>query len=131
MLNKIEFCMADSLDGTGFNEAPIGLREIKEEVFARSQFFVSLPTHTEYRQVIRESQVLALHMFWFQDKTGIAISRDYYAGKIKYFAFGCEHNFIRLFDKECEERNIKLYNNCVSVYKCCNCNYISINDSSD
>ena len=89
-------------DGTGYNDPPVNLKEITEAEFAKSQFHSYSPTHIEFRQMILKDDLSAgkltngkmvqAKLFWFGDDTGVAISADYWKGKVRYFSFGCNHD---------------------------------------
>jgi len=126
-------------DGTTFNDPPIGLRRISEKDFAQSQLFAYNPVATEYRQVYvdketlaanRNGKMMALHMFWFEDGTGIAMYSDYWKGKVEYFAFGCDHVYHELKQEECSKRNIQHFGMCYHVSECEKCKHILSYDSS-
>lgn len=89
-------------DGTGYNDPPVNLKEITEAEFAKSQFHSYTFTHVEFRQMILKEdlspgkltngKMVQAKLFWFSDDTGVAISADYWKGKIRYFSFGCNHD---------------------------------------
>jgi len=88
-------------DGTGFNDPPVNLKEISEEEFAKSQFHNYSFSYVEYRQMHLKDDLTRAHgggkvvsakLFWFSDDTGVAISADYWKGKVRYFSFGCNHD---------------------------------------
>lgn len=89
-------------DGTGYNDPPVNFKEITEADFAKSQFHSYSPTHIEFRQMILKDdlspgklnggKMVQAKLFWFGDDTGVAISADYWKGKVRYFSFGCNHD---------------------------------------
>ena len=89
-------------DGTGYNDPPVNFKEITEAEFAKSQFHSYTPTHIEFRQMILKDdltpgklaggKMVQAKLFWFSDDTGVAISGDYWKGKVRYFSFGCNHD---------------------------------------
>jgi len=88
-------------DGTGYNDPPVNLKEITEADFAKSQFHNYSPTHIEFRQMLLKDdltrargggKMVQAKLFWFSDDTGVAISADYWNGKVRYFSFGCNHD---------------------------------------
>jgi|GEM_PF-2223802 hypothetical protein len=142
MLNEIRHTSNKAPDGTDFNDPPIGLRRISEKEFATSQFFTYTPKATEYRQVYVVSasdltakrngnKMITLHMFWFDDDTGIAMHNDYWQGKVEYFAFGCKHEYREMEQGECRERGISHFGHCYHVCECNKCKHIWSYDSSD
>lgn len=107
MIDKVTKCHAEHAPGdeTGFNSAPVGWTEMTEAEFAKSMFFSYSPDYTEYRQILRLADgtpldlpngCLSVHMFWYWDKTGIAMHSDYWAGKVRYFRFGCAHEYVSI-----------------------------------
>lgn len=86
--NKLE-----APDGTGYNNLPFNWKEITEDEFVKSGFITSNWKAVEFRQMYPkgERRLIEARLFWFNDDTGVAISRDYYAGKVHYYKFGCHH----------------------------------------
>ena len=80
------------------NLAPIGLKLLTEKEFAQSHYWTYSPDYIEFRQfhpykeidgiTIRDGRIYYMH-----DNTGYLISHDYYAGRIYYFKFGCNHQY--------------------------------------
>lgn len=99
---KVSYTHDKSPDGKGFNDPPDAFREISEEQFAQSKFDREMPVHIEYRQMQvndkfkrakhNEGKVICANLFWYSDGTGFAIQLDYYGKKVKYYAFGCNHD---------------------------------------
>jgi hypothetical protein len=104
----------------GFNDAPKGWNEIPEKDFAQSMFFSYTPSQIEYRQIQIDDKMISAQMFFFHDKTGVALSADYWKGKLTYFAFGCQHDYVE-----------KEVGNCQHYRKCSKCDFSEILDSSD
>ena len=117
------------------NAFPVGWREIAPEEFSQSDFFTYSPTHIEYRQMCDKSTpnkpMTSAKLFHFSDGTGIAMSSDYWAKKILYFKFGCDHSYSELSKHECGTRGIGHHGMCWHVYECANCGNILSQDSSD
>lgn len=130
------------------NTAPVGWRKITEKEFAQSKFFSYSPDHMEYRQLTRTQDggpvahqttrygdthpvMVAAHMFWFYDGTGVALGNDWWGGTVQYYAFGCQHEYTELGAKECRERGITHWGRCWHVYECSKCGHIDAHDSSD
>lgn len=134
LIQKIEHVDIESIDGTDDNVEPIGFREITEKEFAQSQFFQYTPDYMESRQIYDSKlsdKAFTVEIFWFQDKTGLALSRDYWEGKMRYFACGCDHNYKELSQKECQKAGIAHEGRCWHVLKCKKCKHIYSVDSSD
>lgn len=125
-----------SPDGTAYNQAPHGWRELTEAEFAQSAFFRYRPESFEMRQLHVNDKhgnmhVLMAQLFWFSDNTGVAMSHDYWAGKVNYYAFGCDHKFNELSSNECRARKLYHGGRCYHVYECEKCKAINSVDSSD
>ena len=129
-------------DGTGYNDAPVGMREITQKDFAQSMFFTYTPQAIETRQVhsdkffarVQGSNrkcILSLTIFWMHDGTGVCMSNDFWRGKIRYFFCGCDHDYQELSWQECQERGIRHEGRCWHVTECKTCKNISAHDSSD
>jgi hypothetical protein len=112
-----------------YNKEPDGWREITEGEFAQSMFFTYHPVSHEYRQIIQGNEpVISAKMFNMHDGTGVAMSSDYWDKKVRYYAYGCQHEWGgKLTD---EEKNVKLFR-CDHVYKCKKCGFFQVVDSSD
>lgn len=140
MMDKIVFSDEKAPDGTDYNDPPIGLRRISEKEFAKSQFWVSSARAIEHRQIHVRSKtdlvngrgaMIPLIMFWFDDRTGIAMHSDYWGGKVEYFAFGCEHSYRELSRDEAGEHGYRHFGSCYHVMECTKCKHIVAFDSSD
>lgn len=123
----------------GFNDAPPNFKEITEEEFAKSSFFVYAPISIEYRQIHITNDVAltrlltgGTYLYFFHDGTGYGICRDYSKGKVHYFSFAeCPHTFRELKASDCAKKGISHYGNCWHVYECVTCGYVTSADSSD
>ena len=79
-------------DGTGYNEFPHGWREITEAEFSQSRFFSHAPDYVESRQMMGQGKpVVSATLYWMWDRTGFSIVQDFWAKRVKFFMFGCEH----------------------------------------
>jgi hypothetical protein len=122
------------------NYAPKGWREITEKEFSQSLFFTYTPVAIEYRQLtcdydgnkLNEKYMLAVKMFMMHDGTGVAISADYWEGKLRFFAFGCQHEY-REYGREYATEHKLPYEGgrCMHNYHCKKCSDVMIHDSSD
>lgn len=92
-----------------YNVAPWGWRPITEKEFVQGMFHTYSPVATEFRQVFRDidgnefAQYLAVKLFWFHDGTGVAMHCDYWKGRVDYFAFGCNHEYVGVSPEECKK----------------------------
>jgi len=119
------------------NTAPAGFREITEEEFAKSRFFIYGPKEApEYRQMRGTEEgeefpkMLSAYLYHMFDGTGFAMSSDYWAGKIRYFAFGCDHKYVGLSPAQSALEGIKHYGMHCHVSKCVKCGHVHQVDSS-
>lgn len=119
------------------NHLPPGWREIAEEEFAKSHFFIYGFEYVDYRSVMwpegehqhKSNVVHGAKLFYMWDKSGYAIVRDYWGGKIRYFKFGCDHTWGAQFTPEEEEKLPR--GRCIHNSKCSKCGHIQSVDSSD
>ncbi len=120
-----------------YNELPPNFREITEKEFAQSHFFTYGFERFENRQCFRDAdgkdldRMIEVDLFFMFDKTGYAMERDFWAGTIKYYKFGCQHNYEQLSQDECHKRKIMHFGMCYHVYECSECGHIQAVDSSD
>jgi hypothetical protein len=117
----------------GFNDFPPNWHEISEAEFAKSSYFTYSPMLREFRQMKNRGDhnepMIGAHLHWMHDNTGFAIVNDFWACKIKFFAFGCKHEFSDPTE-ELKSRGLKLFA-CQHAMFCKKCNSLSIVDSSD
>lgn len=111
-------------DGTTGADVPKDWREITEKEFAQGQFRI-------FTWVKGIENRFNGTLFWFYDGTGVAICTDYWGGKVKYYAFGCDHKYVELLPEECKIRGIEHLGRCYHVDECQKCKRISTRDSSD
>jgi hypothetical protein len=115
-----------------YNKAPTGFREITEGDFAQSAFFTYGFMGVEHRQILNWPQpkapMLHAHMYHLHDGTGFAMVNDYWGKKVRYFVFGCEHEWGGELTEA--EKSVPVYN-CTTKYKCKLCGYFQQIDSSD
>jgi hypothetical protein len=120
-----------------FNHAPEGWREITEKEFAQSLFFSYAPDKTDHRQIFYingkpiDGPCISAFLYYFYDGTGVALSNDFWGGKVHYYHFGCEHNYVEISVQECQKRGIFHAGNCYHVSECSKCGRIDSVDSSD
>ena len=118
-----------------FNEFPPGWAEITEAEFAKSPHFTYAPILIEYRQMLRymdgtkATQYVAAHLQFQHDHTGYAIVNDYWAGKIRFYKFGCNHVWGDA-RPELERRGERLFA-MQNANFCTKCGFLGITDSSD
>ena len=114
----------------GFNYAPVGFHEVTEKEFAQSGFFTYPFEANEYRQLLydqngkpltKDTPILSIRLFFHSDNQGFGMSTDYWAGKVRYFRFGCEHEY----------EHTKKLGNCYNQYTCKVCGHVNAVDSSD
>lgn len=119
----------------GYNDVPTNWRKITEADFAKSMFFTYTPEAVEDRQFVEPSNptgpMISARLFFMHDGTGVALSRDFWAGTVQYFAFGCAHEYRELTQTECEAAGIRHWGRCFHVNKCTICEYVYAYDSSD
>lgn len=117
-------------DGTGYNDFPLGWREITEEEFSKSKFWIYGPVMFETRQMYHKgTRVTDARLYWLHDKTGFAMSNN--SNKVQYYVFGCDHKYTELSQEECSKRNIYHAGKCYHVSECKLCKTINSYDSGD
>lgn len=151
--------LADKVFPRHFNEAPYGLCEITEnEVVTETAFFTYSPQLLEYRQLstavlarlgastvtmkgklrsvfLSPTSYLAIHCYVMPDSTGVAIARDYAAGRVRWFFFGCDHDYVsketlEYVGAQAKERGIR-FGRCEHAVGCHKCGLFQVIDSSD
>lgn len=138
-MQKLEYVDLVAPDGTTYNDLPKGWRSISEKEFVQGKFLSYSPELVEHRQMWSDPDdpnrhmkaVITATLYWFFDGTGIAISSDWWAGKLQFYAFGCEHSYRELSQEECHNRNIYSGGQCYHVSECAKCKHINAVDSSD
>lgn len=111
-------------DGTVDGMLPNDWREISEREFAQGQFRI-------FGRVKGIENRFNATLFWFYDGTGVAITTEYWQGRVKYYAFGCDHKYVELTPEESKLRGIEHFGRCYHVDECSTCKKISTRDSSD
>jgi hypothetical protein len=116
---------------TGDWERPDNFREISEKEFAQSLFFSENPVATEVRIFpLREGETPSCFtLSYMVDGTGFTMHRDYWAGKIRFFTFGCAHSWGPV-PSDHPSRSFRL-GQCERVMYCTKCEYWHVVDSSD
>jgi hypothetical protein len=121
----------------GYNDFPPNWHPITEEDFSHSLFFSYAPVFRDTRQMLpsragKEGACVDAVLFFYHDGTGVGIERDYWAGKVNYYAFSvCEHQYREISQAECAKRGIFHGGNCYHVEVCSKCGHINAYDSSD
>lgn len=80
----------------GFNTPPPGWREVTEaEIATISTIRTHAPSYEEYRRikVSNTEPYLAVRLFFMHDETGVGLSFDYWNKKVRWFMFGCDHDY--------------------------------------
>lgn len=119
----------------GFNDFPPNWRELNEAEFARSEWFLWPTEVEEYRQMIyingerTNKPAVCARLFWLHTKNGYAIVSDHSAGRVRYYAFGCVHNW---GDPSAElKRRGMVLGAFQHAHHCTICGAFYITDSSD
>lgn len=113
--------LLDQLE-TPYHKVYDGWREITESQFVKSGFFTFHIQAMQYKSIAIEPQhgQWATRAFLFSDGTGVALVQDYWGGKLRYFAFGCDHDW-----------QIENIGRCLHKHTCRLCNCTMEIDSSD
>jgi hypothetical protein len=140
----------DEKEHGGQGEAPPGWREITPKELAQSNYGTYMPDSIEFRQFILpedkdadRATVQGVNLLRFYDGTGIAIVTNFWGGQrygndgwkkeqhVRFFAFGCDHEYKELSYAECQEQGIRHEGMCWHVNKCQKCGHVESRDSSD
>jgi hypothetical protein len=121
----------------GYNSKPPNWKEITEERFAHCDFFTYAFTKVEYRQFQDPENnsgykgFISVQLFYMPAGHGYGIISDRKNKRVRYFRFGCEHEYVGLDPEECRRQGIPHYGRSYSVAKCKKCGHIYTCDSSD
>jgi hypothetical protein len=120
------------------NDVPPGWREIPEEEFVRSYFFRYSPEKVEHRQLVNANikcekgrPLVDARLYFFHDGTGVAMMQDFWAGKLRYFAFGCAHKYQEVHGETARNLGFRFTGNCQHAHICEKCGHRYMVDSSD
>jgi hypothetical protein len=121
-----------------YNDAPPGWREISEKEFVQGQFFLNPLTKHEFRQILHAGvnsekghALVNARLYFFHDGTGVALMNDCWAGKLRYFAFGCDHTYREVYGEEARKLGLRPLGQCDHAYLCDKCDHTMLVDSSD
>lgn len=125
-----------------YNDLPANFREITEGEFAHSHFFsydaefqtTRHPWSSDPAQMAEIGKYnfkSTLKVWFYWDGTGLAMAQEYWDNKIRYFAFGCEHDYKELSAAEARKEGVQHYGKCWHVNKCQKCGHVHSVDSSD
>lgn len=114
-----------------YNDFPLGWKEITLDEFSQSMYFYYTPVMVEYRQMHPQdgSTIVSAHLLFFHDKTGVAIVKESRTNKVKFFTFGCDHEWGDA-SEEVKKRGIRLFQHDHAQY-CPKCGFFTVHDSSD
>lgn len=121
----------------GYNDPPPNFREVTAEEISRSDFFTYTPKFYFYRQIDpkrlpwNEKYFLSVHFYGMSDGTGYGIASDWHGRKVRWFRYGCEHNYVEKGTDWCKEHEIVHFGHCYHVYECSECKHVKAEDSSD
>ena len=103
------------------------VREISEKEFANSNVFLFVPS------IIGNTRIedMEVKVFGFSDQTGYAIGSNRKNGKVRYFAFGCNHSYRNPTEEEIQTGKTPRPSMCFKVSVCKKCGAVNTVDSSD
>lgn len=119
----------------GYNDIPPNLVELSEAEYVRNNYFSYEPVFVEFRQFVFENlsgkkYYHNFRLYYMDEHSGYAVTADYDAGKVRYFRFGCNHEYAELTAQQSADLGIRHFGNCYHVYKCTKCDKIRQVDSS-
>jgi hypothetical protein len=121
----------------GFNDVPEGFREISEKDFVQGDFFRYPFERYEFRQIFKAGlmdenghSMYNVKLFFLPDGTGVGMMDDHWAGKIRYFAFGCDHQYRDVYGQEAKDLGL-MTGGSLRAYVCDLCGHKMVQDSSD
>lgn len=123
MFYKVDYLTSDrSLDKIFTN-----VREITEKEFANSNVFLFVSS------IIGNTRIedMEVRVFGFSDQTGYAIGSNRKNGKVRYFAFGCNHSYRNPTEEEIQSGKAPRPGMCFHVSVCNKCGTVNTVDSSD
>lgn len=129
MIDQLVTVEKDAPDGTEWGEPPSNFRRISFEEWQKLRHHLYAPEYIEFRQFEFEERVVSVHLFWYSDKTGWGYNTQ--LGNIKFYRFGCVHEFVELTPDLAREEGVPHFGRCYHVYKCKKCGEILSQDSSD
>jgi len=113
-----------------FNKTPEQWREISETEFVKGKFFMYEPSKIEFRQLTgcgvkaeSGSPLINARLYHFHDGTGVAMMDDHWAGKIRFFAFGCDHKYQEVYGQTARDLGLQATGNCQHAYICEKCGH--------
>lgn len=109
-------CERHPQSGYGCDVLPTGWTEITWEEFAKSRFFAYSPIATGWSRTILGDA----RMFFMHDDISYALIGEYWAGTVKVFRFGCQHDMAS-----------ETVGNCLNRCTCKKCGFAETIDSSD
>lgn len=121
-----------------FNKTPDNWREISEEEFVKGNFFLYAPQRTEFRQLTKAGvkaesggSLINAQLYFFHDETGVAMMDDHWAGKIRFFAFGCAHEWKEIPHVEARNHGLRPVDSFDHAYRCEKCGATKMVNTSD
>lgn len=80
--------------------------------------------HAKNCAVYRNDPALHVTLYFFHDGTGVGMSFDYWAKKIRWFVFGCEHRYAEVSRPAGNRSGLH-------TSRCTICGYVNSYDTSD
>jgi len=115
-----------------YNYFPENFREISEKEFINFGIILKKVVNTEIREMFKSidgsinlgfNNSIRCKLFYFIDGTGFVIYPDMINMKVRYYLFGCNHDY--------KIDNYYYLGKCENIYKCTKCGYVINIDSSD
>jgi hypothetical protein len=104
---------AHAAEKGGWNDFPPNWREITEQEFAQSAYFLYDPVLLEHRQMLDRSNPQApaqsALLQWQHTGDGFAVVNDFRAKKVRFYAFGCDHTWAPASNATLAKHGIRLF----------------------
>jgi hypothetical protein len=126
-------------DLTSYNHMPTPFEPMTFDEFIHKTSNYS-PRFSEFRQIKLNETYHNVHIDYYYDMGIATVYPNKWTTKddaicfiepVKYFRIGCKHEFVELFQDECEKRDIYHAGRCYHVSECKLCKLIDAYDSSD
>ena len=132
-INSVSYDKLKEMNLIDNNNSLLNIREVTEEEISRSMLGMYTPEYIGYISNIEHKDYkhyINMHVYIFWDRTGIGMYADYRNRKLRWFKFGCKHDYKELTPSESNAKGIQHFGTFWHVKECRICGFISSYDSS-